>query len=103
MDGTHLPDTGEWAGLAGGNLRAHCHECEAAVDIEADEVTEGQLISCPECGADLEVVNTNPIEFDLAEDEDMEEKDDEEPDDDIAVDDEEDDEDVDESAKGARN
>jgi len=75
---------------------AHCPECEAAVDIEADDVEEGQLISCPECGADLEVVNTNPIEFDLADDEDMEEEDDEEPDDDIDVEEEEDDEDVDE-------
>jgi len=56
---------------------AHCPECEAAVDIEADDVEEGQLISCPECGADLEVVNTNPIEFDLADDEDVEEEDDE--------------------------
>jgi len=75
---------------------AHCPECEAAVDIEADDVEEGQLISCPECGADLEVVNTNPIEFDLADDEDVEEEDDEEPDDDIDVEEEEDDEDVDE-------
>ena len=75
---------------------AHCPECEAAVDIEADDVEEGQLISCPECGADLEVVNTNPIEFDLADDEDTEEEDDEEPDDDIDVEEEEDDEDLDE-------
>jgi len=75
---------------------AHCPECEAAVDIEADDVEEGQLISCPECGADLEVVNTNPIEFDLADDEDVEEEDDEEPDDDIDVEEEEDDEDMDE-------
>jgi len=75
---------------------AHCPECEAAVDIEADDVEEGQLISCPECGADLEVVNTNPIEFDLADDEDVEEEDDEEPDDDIDVEEEEDDEDLDE-------
>lgn len=49
---------------------AHCPECEALVDIEEDDVEEGQLVSCPECGVDLEVVNLNPIELDLAEDED---------------------------------
>lgn len=56
---------------------AQCPECEALVDFEADEVEEGQLVSCPECGADLEVVNTNPIELDLAEDEDEEDIEDE--------------------------
>lgn len=57
---------------------AHCPECEAVVDIEGDDVEEGQLVSCPECGVDLEVVNTNPIELDLAEDEDeVEDEDDE--------------------------
>ena len=71
---------------------AHCPECEAAVDIEVDDVVEGQLISCPECGADLEVVNTNPLEFDLAEDDDEEE---EEADDDVGVEEEDEDEDED--------
>ena len=52
---------------------SHCPECEALVDFEADEVEEGQLISCPECGVDLEVVNTNPIELGLAEEEELEE------------------------------
>ena len=62
---------------------AQCPECEAFLDLEADDVNEGEIIPCPECGTDLEVVNTNPIELDLAEDEDLEdeeEEDDEEPD-----------------------
>ena len=54
---------------------AHCPECDAVVDMDVDEVEEGQLVSCPECGVDLEVVNTNPIELDLAEEEDEEEED----------------------------
>lgn len=53
---------------------AQCPECEAFMDLEPDEVDEGEIISCPECGADLEVVNTNPIELDLAEDEDLEDE-----------------------------
>lgn len=51
---------------------AHCPECEALMDLEEGDVEEGQLVSCPECGVELEVVNTNPLELDLAEDEEEE-------------------------------
>jgi len=57
----------------------HCPECEAVVDVDEDEVEEGEVLSCPECGVDLEVVNTNPLELDLldeTEDEEEEESDD---------------------------
>jgi len=40
-----------------------------------DEVEEGQTLDCPECGAELEVVNTNPVELDLISTEDEEEED----------------------------
>ncbi len=53
---------------------AVCPECEAAIDVE-DDVEEGQTVDCPECGAQLEVVNTNPIELDVsAKEEDEEEE-----------------------------
>ena len=67
---------------------AQCPECEALMDLEPDELDEGEIISCPECGAELEVVNTNPIELDLAEDEDLEE-DEEEKDDELDEEEEE--------------
>ena len=41
---------------------AFCPECEAALDVE-DDVDEGQRLDCPECGAELEVVSTNPLEI----------------------------------------
>jgi alpha-aminoadipate carrier protein LysW len=44
---------------------ATCPECEAAIDVGDDEIEEGQKLDCPECGAELEVVNTNPLELDL--------------------------------------
>ncbi len=44
---------------------ATCPECEAAIDVEDDEIEEGQRLDCPECGAELEVVNTNPLQLDL--------------------------------------
>jgi alpha-aminoadipate carrier protein LysW len=53
-----------------------CPECDVAIDIEEDEIEEGQFVDCPECGAELEVVSTNPVQLDLVKDD--EEKDDEE-------------------------
>ena len=32
---------------------AHCPECEAVLDIDMEEVEEGQLVSCPDCGWSL--------------------------------------------------
>ncbi|MGH9406090.1 MAG: hypothetical protein ACRD3D_09695 [Terriglobia bacterium] len=49
---------------------ALCPECEAAIDIEEDEVEEGQTLDCPECGVELEVVSTNPVELNAIMDED---------------------------------
>jgi alpha-aminoadipate/glutamate carrier protein LysW len=41
----------------------YCPECETDLDIEEDEVDEGEVVSCPECGTDFEVITTNPIEL----------------------------------------
>lgn len=51
---------------------AYCPECEAAIDVE-DDIEEGQLLDCPECGAELEVVNTNPVQLDVVSNDDDEE------------------------------
>jgi alpha-aminoadipate/glutamate carrier protein LysW len=55
---------------------AHCPECEAVIDMEDDEVEEGVKLDCQECGAELEVVSTNPLELRavLDEEEDEEEE-----------------------------
>jgi len=41
----------------------HCPECETDLDIEENEVDEGEVVSCPECGMDFEVITINPIEL----------------------------------------
>jgi alpha-aminoadipate carrier protein LysW len=41
-----------------------CPECEAELTLQ--DVEKGEIVQCAECGAELEVVNTNPIELDLA-------------------------------------
>ncbi|MGH9788350.1 MAG: hypothetical protein ACRD4U_06580 [Candidatus Acidiferrales bacterium] len=52
---------------------AKCPECGALIDIEEDEVEQGEIISCPDCAVDLEIVNTHPLEFDVLEDEEEDE------------------------------
>jgi alpha-aminoadipate carrier protein LysW len=54
-----------------------CPECEAAIDVEEDEVEEGEIVSCPECGTDFEVVTNDPFELVRVEDEDEDEGEDE--------------------------
>jgi alpha-aminoadipate carrier protein LysW len=56
-----------------------CPECESDLDIEEDEVDEGEVISCPECGTDFEVVAVDPLELSrVEEEEDEDEEEDEE-------------------------
>ena len=40
-----------------------CPECETDLDVDEEEIEEGEIVSCPECGTDFEVVTTSPLEF----------------------------------------
>jgi alpha-aminoadipate carrier protein LysW len=56
-----------------------CPECETDLDIDEDEVEEGDVVSCSECGSDFEVITTNPLELKkVSDDEDEDEEGDEE-------------------------
>jgi alpha-aminoadipate carrier protein LysW len=61
-----------------------CPECESDLDIEADEVDEGEIVSCPECGANFEVVTTDPLELTRVSEEEDEEEEEESEDGDYA-------------------
>jgi alpha-aminoadipate carrier protein LysW len=53
-----------------------CPVCDAPmVDIEEDELDEGDTLTCDECGADLRVATVDPLEIQPLEEE---EEDDEE-------------------------
>ena len=54
---------------------ANCPACEAVIDVEDVEFEEGQMVDCPECGVELEVVNTNPLELGVLEEEEEEDND----------------------------
>ena len=52
-----------------------CPKCDAPIDVEEEDLDEGDLLSCDECGASLTVTSVNPVELQL-EDEDDDEDDD---------------------------
>ncbi|MGA2273517.1 MAG: hypothetical protein ABSH00_08175 [Bryobacteraceae bacterium] len=43
-----------------------CPECDGAIDVEEEDLDEGDPLSCDECGADLRVVGTDPLELQSA-------------------------------------
>jgi alpha-aminoadipate carrier protein LysW len=55
-----------------------CPECETDLDVQEDEVDEGEIVSCPECGSDFEVVTVSPLELKPVDEEDYEEEEDSE-------------------------
>jgi alpha-aminoadipate/glutamate carrier protein LysW len=55
-----------------------CPECENNLDFDEDEVDEGEVISCPECGTDFEVITVSPLELKAMEEAKYEEDDEEE-------------------------
>ena len=60
-----------------------CPECDNPLDVDADDVEEGEVVQCDECGTDLEIVSSDPLEL-AAVDEDgyHDEEDDDDRDDD---------------------
>ena len=52
----------------------YCPECENDLDIEEDEIDEGEIVSCTECGTDFEVVTVNPVELKPVDDEEVDEE-----------------------------
>ena len=43
---------------------AECPECFGEVELE--DVMEPEIVQCPDCGADLEVLSIDPLTLDLA-------------------------------------
>jgi len=52
-----------------------CPVCEGSIDVDEEDVDEGDTISCDECGADLRVVGTDPLEVESSEEVEEEEED----------------------------
>jgi alpha-aminoadipate carrier protein LysW len=41
-----------------------CPECEATISLQ--NVLRGDLVPCPDCGAELEVISVEPVVLELA-------------------------------------
>ncbi len=54
-----------------------CPVCEGAIDVDEEDVDEGDTISCDECGAALKVLSTSPLELESAEEAEEEDEDEE--------------------------
>ncbi len=47
------------------NLTAECPECAAEV-VLADDVVEGEIVTCEECEVELEVMSLSPVVLEMA-------------------------------------
>lgn len=56
-----------------------CPNCDATIDVDEEELDEGDPLSCDECGASVRVVSVDPLE--LESDDDVDEDEDEDFDD----------------------
>jgi alpha-aminoadipate/glutamate carrier protein LysW len=54
----------------------NCPECENQLDVDVEELEEGDVVACDECGSEYEVVGVDPLELTKVED-DYEEEDEE--------------------------
>jgi len=72
----------------------HCPLCNAEIDVDEEELDEGDSLICEECGANLNVSGVSPLE--LTPDADDDDDDDDEDEDGEYDDYDEDDEDEDE-------
>ena len=45
-------------------MKANCPECEAEITLE--KPLRGEIIVCPDCGIDLEVISLDPPVVELA-------------------------------------
>ena len=52
-----------------------CPECDNPLDIDEDEVEAGETVTCDECGTELEVVSTDPLQLAPVEEEGYDDED----------------------------
>ncbi len=50
-----------------------CPKCDSPIDVEEEDLDEGDVLSCDECGASLSVASVNPVELATEDDEDDDE------------------------------
>jgi alpha-aminoadipate carrier protein LysW len=46
----------------------NCPECDNELDVDVDDMEEGDVVACDECGTEYEVVGVEPLELTRVED-----------------------------------
>lgn len=77
----------------------NCPLCNTGIDVDEDELDEGDALICEDCGANLNVTGVSPLELSPASDDVDDEDDDDDDDDDEDYDDFDDDDDDDDDEK----
>jgi alpha-aminoadipate/glutamate carrier protein LysW len=54
-----------------------CPKCQSEIDVEEEELEEGELLSCTECDSDFEVASVEPLKLMKAKDEEEADEEDE--------------------------
>lgn len=52
-----------------------CPECDNPLDLDPDEVEAGETVECSECGTELEIISSDPLEIAPVENEGYDEDD----------------------------
>lgn len=80
-----------------------CPACAVDIDFDEEDLDEGDLFDCTECGANLRVASLKPLELNVAKDDAAAaaEEDEEDFDDDEEEEDEDEDEEKDDDTEGA--
>jgi DNA-directed RNA polymerase subunit M/transcription elongation factor TFIIS len=71
----------------------NCPNCDAVLDVEEADLDEGDELTCEECGANVAVTSTEPVELEVIDEDEEDEEEDEDDEDDLDEEDEEDEED----------
>ena len=50
----------------------NCPNCDAVIDVDEEDLDEGETVTCDECGADLTVTSLDPVELEMENDEEEE-------------------------------
>ena len=58
-------------------MSAICPECDSLIDVDELDVDIGDELTCSECGSLLRVASDSPLEFEIADEDDLDEDDDE--------------------------
>ena len=69
-----------------------CPKCATEIDVDEDEVEEGEILACLECETEMEVVQSHPVKVNvISDDDDEDDEEDEESEDGDVLDEDDDD------------